>query len=240
MFATGQAIRRSPLTFSTFDGLQDRQIEQVRAFWRTVERVAPGVQVRCPEGQECKRGVIVSGWACEMRLLPDGRRQIFSFLLPGDPFIIEEDTDIGGRGIIALTRLEIIDWTNPLLGVAEARDALARAVEEAARIKQDRLLDQMVRIGRLTAPERVLHLLLELYYRLEAVGLVRGETFRIPLTQALFADALGLSLVHINRTLTQLRRDGHIILSGGSVTLVDREKLGALAFFTWPPAPQRM
>lgn len=234
MSAMAQATRRSPLTFSTFDGLQDRQVEQVRAFWRTVERVASGVQLQCPEGQGCKRGVIVSGWACEMRLLPDGRRQIFSFLLPGDPFIIEENTDLGGRGIVALTRLEVIDWTNPLLGVAEARDALARAVEEAARIKQDRMLDQMVRIGRLTAPERVLHLLLELYYRLEAVGLVRGDSFRIPLTQALFADALGLSLVHINRTLTQLRRQGHIVLSGGSVTLVDREKLSAIAFFTCP------
>ncbi|WP_309091269.1 helix-turn-helix domain-containing protein [Phenylobacterium sp.] len=239
MSAVAQATPHSPLTFSAL-GLEDRQVEQVRAFWRTLERFGPGVQLRCREGQGCKRGVIVSGWACEMRILPDGRRQIFSFLLPGDPFVIEENTDIGGRGIVALTRLETIDWTNPLLGVADGRDALARAVEEASRIKQDRMLDQMVRIGRLTARERLLHLLLELYYRLEAVGLVRGDTFRIPLTQALFADALGLSLVHINRTLTQLRREGHILLRGGSVTLLSREKLSAIAFFHAHGAPPAM
>lgn len=238
MSALAQTTRPStaPLTFSAFGGLHGRQVEQVRAFWRTVERFEPGVQLQCGLGQGVKRGVILSGWACEMRILPDGRRQIFSFLLPGDPFVIEEDTDIGGRGVVPLTRLEVMDWTNSFLGGAEARDTLARAVDEAAGKKQDRLLDHMVRIGRLTARERLLHLLLEIFYRLEAVGLVKGDTFRIPLTQAIFADALGLSLVHINRTLKQLRAEGHILLRGGSITLVNRPKLAALAFYE-PPQP---
>ncbi|HVI31073.1 Crp/Fnr family transcriptional regulator [Phenylobacterium sp.] len=236
MSALAQAVRPSTasVTFNAFGGLQALQVEQVRAFWRSVERFEPGVQLECAPGQGVKRGVILSGWACEMRILPDGRRQIFSFLLPGDPFLIEEHADLGGRGVVALTRLEVMDWANPFLAGAEARETLARAMNEAGVQKQDRLMDQMVRIGRLTARERVLHLLLELCDRLEAVGLVRGDTFRIPLTQVIFADALGLSLVHINRTLKQLRREGHIVLKSGSVTLLRREKLAGLAFYHPP------
>lgn len=233
MSALAQAVRpiTAPVTFSAFGGLEALQVEQVRAFWRTVERFPPGVQLRCPEGQGVKRGVILSGWACEMRILPDGRRQIFSILLPGDPFMIKEEADLGGRGVVAITRLEVMDWSNPFFGGPEGRETLSRAIEEANLQKQDRLLDQMVRIGRLTARERVLHLLLELCDRLESVGLVRGDTYRIPLTQGVFADALGLSLVHINRTLKQLRREGRILLRAGSVTLIGREKLAALAFY---------
>ncbi|WP_374471750.1 Crp/Fnr family transcriptional regulator [Phenylobacterium sp.] len=236
MSAAAQAVRSTttPVTFSAFGGLQALQVEQVRAFWRTVERFEPGVQLRCAPDQGVKRGAILSGWACEMRILPDGRRQIFSFLLPGDPFLIEEQSDLGGRAVVAITRLEVMDWTNPFIGGAEARDTLARAMNEAVVQKQDRLLDHMVRIGQLTARERILHLLLELCDRLEAVGLVKGDTFRIPLTQGVFADALGLSLVHINRTLKQLRREGHILLKGGSVTLLNRHRLAAIAFYHMP------
>lgn len=240
MSAVAQEVRQSsaPLTFRAFGGLHGLQVEQVRAFWRSVERFEPGVQLQCDLDQGFKRGVILSGWACEMRILPDGRRQIFSFLLPGDPFVIEADTDIDRHGIVALTRLEVMDWSNPVLNGSDARDILAQALSDAAGKKQDRLLDHMVRIGRLTARERLLHLLLELFDRLEPVGLVRGDTFKIPLTQSIFADALGLSLVHINRTLKQLRREGHILLKGGSVTLLGRQKLAAIAFYdrseTWP------
>lgn len=236
MSALAEAVRpaTAAVTFSAFGGLQALQVEQVRAFWRGVERFEPGVQLECAPGHGVKRGVILSGWACEMRILTDGRRQIFSFLLPGDPFSIEENADLGGRGVVALTRLEVMDWANPFLGGTETRETLARTMNEAGVQKQDRLMDHMVRIGRLTARERVLHLLLELCDRLEAVGLVRGDTFRIPLTQGIFADALGLSLVHINRTLKQLRRDGHVVLKGGSVTLIRREKLAALAFYHPP------
>ena len=233
MLQIAESVRLSsaPLTFSAFGGLRGMQVDQVRAFWRVVERFEPGVQLRCRLGQPAKRGVVLSGWLCEMRILPDGRRQIFSFLLPGDPFVIEEDTDIGRRGVVALTRVEAIDLTNPLLANLEARDSLAQAVLEAAEWRQERLLDHMVRIGRLTARERVLHLLLELFDRLDGVGLVKSDSFRIPLTQNIFADALGLSLVHINRTLKQLRQEGLILLRGGSVTLLNRNKLAALAFY---------
>ena len=99
------------------------------------------------------------------------------------------------------------------------------------RQREERLFDQIVRIGRLTAKERVLNLLLELYDRLDAIGLVKENTFRIPLTQEVFADALGLSVVHINRTLQQLRREGMLTVDRGTVTLHQRHKLASFACY---------
>jgi DNA-binding transcriptional regulator LsrR (DeoR family) len=61
--------------------------------------------------------------------------------------------------------------------------------------------------------------------------MVKDESFRLPLTQEVFADALGLSIVHINRTLQQLRRAGRITLKAGTVTLHDRAKLSSYAFY---------
>ena len=97
--------------------------------------------------------------------------------------------------------------------------------------REERLFDQIVRIGRLTAKERVLNLLLELYDRLDAIGLVKENTFRIPLTQEVFADALGLSVVHINRTMQQLRREGMVTVGRGAVTLHQRHKLASFACY---------
>lgn len=218
-----------------FSAMHALRAEQVRAFWQSVERLEPGGRIACAPKCDVKRGVILSGWACEMQILPDGRRQIFTFLLPGDPFVVEAPKpDRPSRGVIAITPLQIIDAANPAIEAIRSRESLARAIELAIQQKEARLLDHMVRIGRLSAPERVLHLLLELRDRLEAIGLAKGDTFRLPLTQEVFADALGLSLVHINRTFKQVRRDGYIELKCKTVTLLNRERLRALAFYSPP------
>lgn len=175
--------------------------------------------------------IIVSGWACELRILPDGRRQIFTFLLPGDTIDARATTSIGSRGVVALTRLEVVNPGPHLAADPGGRDAVLNALNEAALRKEERIYDHLVRMGRLSAKERVVHLLLELFERLESVGLVRGDTFKIPLTQEVFADALGLSIVHINRTLKELRKDGSVSIKSGSVTLQNRPRLASLSCY---------
>jgi len=211
--------------------LQVADITRIRSFWRSVERFPPGAMIHVGPKSPRKQFVIVSGWGCETRILPDGRRQIFSFLLPGDVVDLTRGSQAGRRSFLSLTRLEIVDAG--VLIAAEPGDGedVAEALRQAAARTEDRLFDHMVRIGRLTAKERVLHLLLELHDRLQAVGMVREDSFRLPLTQEVFADALGLSIVHINRTLQQLRRSARITLKGGSVTLHDRAKLSAYACY---------
>lgn len=198
---------------------------RVRDFWRRVERYSVGSQICLDQRRGSHREVvIISGWACELRLLVDGRRQIFGFLLPGDVIQARATSGVGSQAVVALTRLEVVA-AHPEGADPASREAVRQALAESALRKEERLYDHMVRMGRLTARERVVHLLLELCERLECVGLVRGDTFKIPITQELFADALGLSVVHINRTLKELRREGLVTIRSGSVSLRNRAQL---------------
>jgi CRP-like cAMP-binding protein len=213
-------------------GVGDRdetEVRRVRSFWRSVERIPVGASLEC-EGGKARDIVVVSGWIAETRILPDGRRQIFSFLLPGDVAVVGSQSNIGCCGLVALTRVEIADTAGLMSG--EQAERVSRSLREAVRRREDRLFDQIVRIGRLTSKERLLNLLLELHDRLEVVGLVKDGGFRIPLTQENFADALGLSVVHINRTVQQLRREGLVTFGRGTVTLHQPGRLSAAACYT--------
>jgi CRP-like cAMP-binding protein len=183
-----------------------------------------------------RRLVVVSGWACELRILLDGRRQIFGFILPSE--VIDErcTTSIGSRGVIALSRLEVIDAETTLASEPALRQLFSEAMAEAAAEREDRLYDHILRMGRLSARERVVHMLLDIRRRMERVGLVKGNSFRVPLTHEVFADALGLSVVHIHRTMKQLREEGLVFLKSGSVTLADPERLAIMAQYDSPGA----
>jgi CRP-like cAMP-binding protein len=246
---TAARLARAASTLSFLAG-QKSEVDRLRTFWRRVERFGPGAQVRLsstPGGR--RRVVVVSGWACELRILPDGRRQIFGFMLPGE--VIDErcTASIGSRGVIALSRLEVIDADATLAGEPALRQLFSQAVAEAALEREDRLYDHILRMGRLSARERVVHLLLELRERMDRVGLVKGDSFRVPLTHEVFADALGLSVVHINRTMKQLRQEGLVFFKSGSVTLLDPERLAIMSQYHSPgtfadelaprPAPTR-
>jgi CRP-like cAMP-binding protein len=91
--------------------------------------------------------------------------------------------------------------------------------------------ERLTNAGRRSAYERVSHLMLELFVRLSAAGLARDMSFRMPLTQELIGDALGLTTIHVNRTLRSLRRDGLISIQGKRVTLLDPERLSLLSDF---------
>ncbi|HTI67268.1 MAG TPA: helix-turn-helix domain-containing protein [Caulobacteraceae bacterium] len=198
------------------------QREECRA---GAELLAEGATVRPPR-------LIVSGWAVRQRLLPDGRRQIFSFLVPGDGvgFCLRPHP-LALAATIALTRVETVDASSIRLAAKdpEAHPGLTRILETAGHIDEARLLDNVVRLGRQTAYERVAHLLLELRDRLVAAGLADERRFPLPATQEVLADALGLSVVHINRILQQLRREKLIELHSGRVVLLNPDLLTAIS-----------
>lgn len=225
----GVTARDRPSTFAGLSDFRQMDVGRVRTFWRTVERVPAGATIAADPESRKRQIVVVSGWISETRILPDGRRQIFAFLLPGDVATVSGLSHVGSRGLVALTNVEIADAG--ALAVGENGERISNSLADAIRQREERLFDQIVRIGRLTAKERVLNLLLELYDRLDAIGLVKENTFRIPLTQEVFADALGLSVVHINRTLQQLRREGMLTVGRGTVTLHQRHKLATFACY---------
>ena len=91
--------------------------------------------------------------------------------------------------------------------------------------------EHLINVGRRSALERVAHFLLELLTRLQAIGLADERSYRMPLTQELIGDALGLSVPHVNGTLRQLREDGLVGIDGQIIVINDLEALATLADF---------
>ncbi|HUZ12206.1 MAG TPA: Crp/Fnr family transcriptional regulator [Caulobacteraceae bacterium] len=189
----------------------------------------------CGDGRRMPR-LMLSGWACRQRELPDGRRQIFEFILPGDLIWPgPRQRPLALAVTVALTSVATADARALAAVAAEPQHAgLMAAIETSAALEEIFLLDHLVRIGRQTAYERTGHLLLELHWRLGLAGLVRGSRFSMPLTQEILADALGLSVVHMNRTLQHLRREGLIRLQCGELELLDVAALARIADYTPP------
>jgi CRP-like cAMP-binding protein len=200
--------------------------------------VAAGQEIE-REGMDCAAPrLIAAGWACRFRMLSDGRRMILAFLLPGDSVSMRPRANTALVSAAALTDCRVID-ASPIWKAIHASDQAypGLAAAQNAMIVQDEsyLLDHIVRLGRQTARERVCHLLLEFHNRLQAVGLVRGREFSMPLTQETLADAVGLSIVHMNRTLQRLRRERMIECRRGCVALLEPERMAAIAEFNAPP-----
>jgi CRP-like cAMP-binding protein len=208
--------------------LSDADVEAIRGLAERRERHSPNEQLIAEGGTSQRPRFVVSGWACRHRLMSDGRRQIFSFMMPGDGLGFGRRPALSST--MALTAMETVDAT-PLLDILRrgGSPGLARAIAGMEALDDALLLDHAVRLGRLTAFERVAHFLLELQQRLEIAGLGDRQRFPLPLTQEILADALGLSIVHVNRTLQQLRRSGLIELRSGVAILLQPEPLAKIS-----------
>lgn len=190
------------------------------------------------EGEPLDRArILLSGWAAKVRLLGDGRRQILSFLVPGDTFGFAA----GPHGVALCPTITmtpaIVGVVRPLSDAIAGRDmtdALAKIAWCMLLNDEACLLSQIVRVGRQHADERVAHFLLEIYCRLRSIGFVQGNRYLLPLTQEMLADTLGLSVVHINRTLQRLRRAQLIELHHSAVNILQPKLLAALADFRQP------
>lgn len=177
--------------------------------------------------------LLVSGWACRYKDLPDGRRQIVGFFLPGDfcdlnVYILSElDHSIG-----ALTPVRYFEiQPEQFQEVIEARPRLVRALLWHEMVQAGIQREWLLSIGQRTPVERLAHLFVELYYRLKAVGLANGHGFEFPITQHNLAEANGLSLVHVNRTLQEMRRLGLIELADRQLKFLDFDALKTTAMF---------
>lgn len=189
------------------------------------QRVSPSREIVVEGAPVRDVSIILSGWACRVRHFMDGRRQILGFLLPGDLIgVCRQNEPVAVTTVFALT--EVV--TCPAPPVVPGENGLAEAYAMSAALEEAYLFRQIARLGRLNAYERIVDWLLETRDRLRLAGLEYDGSFPMPLTQEVLADTLGLTSVHVNRTLQTLRRDRRIEWRGGMVRLVDPEGLAAL------------
>lgn len=177
--------------------------------------------------------VMLDGWAMHYTTLATGSRQILAFLLPGEAF--DTRAHFGRK---ATDYVEAITPATVSVLSGETLDSLyrehpgfARAMAIANVVEQATLRAWIVGLGRQTATERTAHLILELYHRAIKSDLVVANTLEFPLTQAIIADALGLTSVHLNRILQALRRAGAIHLRNGRLKILDSAMLARMADF---------
>jgi CRP-like cAMP-binding protein len=177
--------------------------------------------------------LIIDGWACRYKQLPDGKRQIVGLFVPGDfcdlnVYILKYmDHSIG-----AITRLKVAMISpDEMVALTAERPRVIQALWwhelVAAAVQREWTLN----VGQRSAFGRLAHLLIELYIRLQVVGRADNGRCDFPLTQNDLADATGLTAVHVNRTLQELRRDGLIELDRKQLQILDLERLMDVAMF---------
>jgi CRP-like cAMP-binding protein len=177
--------------------------------------------------------LVVTGWACRYKQLEDGRRQVVSVFLPGDicdlnVFILREmDHSIGSITDVTIADLSREFFEEISTGYPRIVTALWWESLVDAAIQREWTLN----LGQRTALERMAHLLCELFFRLRLAGLTSGDSCDFPLTQADLADASGLSKVHVNRTLQELRSANLIVLKGKTLVVPDLRRLMEAGLF---------
>ncbi|OHV15517.1 cyclic nucleotide-binding protein [Methylorubrum extorquens] len=177
--------------------------------------------------------LILDGFACRYKVLPNGQRQIMAFLVPGDfcdlnVFILDQmDHSIG-----TISACQVVDIPRQAIEEITANHPrITRALWWCNLVDEAVLREWLVNLGSRQADERIAHLLCELLVRLEAVGLVRNDCYGFPFTQTDIADTMGLSNVHVNRTYRELRDTGLITLKHRILTIHDAGQLKAYCGF---------
>jgi len=177
---------------------------------------------------------VLSGFTFRHKFVGDGGRQIVSIHIPGDfidlqnVLLDESDHNIQALTVAAVAQIDI----DVVVDLAFAHPSLGRALWRESLIEASIFREWVANIGRRDARSRTAHLLCELAMRREAAGLGARATFELPMTQEQLGDALGLTAVHINRTLKTLHDEGLIARSKRSVSVADWGKLRDAADFT--------
>lgn len=215
------------------DLLSEEEQRVLEAAGAAVKQFQPG-QIIVHEGDEpiwsC---LLTKGWAARSKSLADGRRAITAIHVMGDfvdlqSFLLKPMD----HSVVALTGCTIsLVPHETLQAISERLPHLTRMLWLSTLIDAAIHREWLVARGQLPAAGQLAHLLCELYLRLQVVGQTDGWAFAFPVTQAVLADALGLSAVHVNRTVQELRRSGAIRWAGAKVTIQDWDGLAAVARF---------
>jgi CRP-like cAMP-binding protein len=215
------------------DRLSDAERRIVEGLSHRQRRIAAKRDIVREGDRPSESCLVLSGFSARYNVLGDGRRQITAIHIPGE--FIDLHSLLLARldhSVVALTDCIIATVPHDYLReLTQTEPHFTRmlwllTVTDAAVFRQ-----WLVASGRLSSVGQIAHFLCELFARLQVIGMTEGFTFRLPISQAELSDAMGLSVVHVNRTLQELRRRGLIIWEGEEIRILDWEGLQRVGEF---------
>lgn len=177
--------------------------------------------------------VMLEGWACRYKLLPEGGRQIVAFMMPGDfcdMHVAELDEMDHSLATLTPCRVAMIP-RDKMVQLIDTRPAITRAFWRTQLVDEGVLRAWIVSMGRRSSLHRVAHLLCELYVRIQNIEPTSDGRCELPISQIVLADALGLTPVHVNRVLRKLRLNGVMEKNARKLVIIDIVGLGTIAGF---------
>ncbi len=226
----GGPLARKLGQYTTLSGAELEVIARLEGQVQTIERHDELFE-EGDDGKQCY--VVIDGWAACSKLLPDGRRQIINFMIRGDFLGLRSVLlRVSDHTVTALTELRVGMFSAAALrDILADHPRLATAIFWALSRDEAIVVEHLVNVGRRNALERLAHLIIELGERLKLAGLATDDGYDCPLRQEDFADALGLTTVHVNRSLRQLRERQLVSLVNRRMQIRDLRGLAELAHF---------
>jgi len=217
---------------TSYVGLNDDDAALIKTLGFAAKRY-PADAVVFSQGDSNDRVYIVeSGWGCISHELPGGQRQILDFALTGDVVLPQSYGSGAVETFVAQTELSLLVASTKTLTLAAMKSPHLFSFIVEALVRNGAVIAQhLANVGRRSALERTAHLLLELTARLQRVGAVNRSGFECPLTQYDLADALGLTPIHVNRMLRELRERKFLEFRQGHVRVLDSAGLRKLVGF---------
>jgi CRP-like cAMP-binding protein len=217
----------------TTSALEDEDVQAIRSLPIVVKHYQQGQLIVRDGDRPAECCLISQGFCVRSKTTSNGRRQILSIHIPGEiPDLQSLHLHVLDHDLVALTActLGFISHVS-LREINRRRPNLAEIFWRDTLIDAAMFRDWIVNVGQRPAPSRLAHIIVELRERLKVVGQVQGARFEMPLTQEQIGEAMGVTSVHANRIVKQLRDDNVLEFHRGSVRVIDEQKLLELADF---------
>jgi CRP/FNR family transcriptional regulator, anaerobic regulatory protein len=213
-----------------------KELEFVAGFKSGELNVAAGTSVLLQGTNSAHLYTILSGWAFRYKTLPDGRRQVLNYAMPGDLIGLQGSvTDEMQHSVEALTDVLLCVFPRENLWELYSNyPTLAFDITWLAAREEQLLDDNLLSVGRRTSLERTAYLLLHLFTRAEEIGVTKNDSIQFPFTQQHIADTLGMSLVHTNKTIKRLTATKAVRWKDRLFEILDREALKRIAGYETP------
>ncbi len=230
------ALMTNPLILKleTYDRLSDDEKKVLENAVARIRVVEADDDVLREGDRPAESSLLLEGFAARYKIVSNGRRQISALHVAGDfidlhSFLLKTMD----HGVVALTNCRIALVPHATLEkISDEYPHLTRLLWLNTLIDGAIHREWLTAMGRLSATAHMAHLICELYLRLKVIGRADGDTIQLPVTQAELGDTLGLSTVHVNRVLQELRKEGLIRFQGDALTILDWDRLKKVGEFT--------